>query len=108
VAWTDPEVMQSYAALVEDRSACDALVTTILDERARTLTMLEQLYQGPLSVRRPNVHAAIVARTPSLRVLHQRQIALLRQHRHSPDDDALLDELLLTVNALAMGLGGTG
>jgi phosphoenolpyruvate carboxylase len=108
VAWTDPDVMQRYAALVEDRPACDALVTTILDERARTIAMLEQLYQGPLAVRRPNVHAAVVARTPNLRVLHQRQIALLRQHRQNPDDGALLDELLLTVNALAMGLGGTG
>ena len=54
------------------------------------------------------MHAAVEARAPSLRALHARQIELLRRHRAQPTNDVALDEILLTVNALAMGLGGTG
>jgi phosphoenolpyruvate carboxylase len=108
VAWTDPEVMRQYCALVTDRALSDELLGVVLEERARTMAMLERLYQGSLAERRPGVHAAVVARTPALRVLHARQIELLRRHRRSTTDEALLNELLLTVNALAMGLGGTG
>jgi phosphoenolpyruvate carboxylase len=54
-----------------------------------------------------------VRRDP-LRVLHRQQIALLREWRgmrQRGDDDgaaALLPGLLLTVNAIASGLGATG
>jgi phosphoenolpyruvate carboxylase len=108
IAWTDPDVMRRYAALVEDTTLGTVLLDVVLEERARTLAMLEVLYQGPLETRRPGVHAAVAARAPALRLLHERQIALLRQHRREPANDVVLDELLLTVNALAMGLGGTG
>jgi phosphoenolpyruvate carboxylase len=101
-------LMRGYAALVDDATLREDVLATILDERARALAMLETLYQGPLASRRPAVHAAVEARTPSLRLLHARQIELLRRHRRNPGNDALVDELLLTVNALAMGLGGTG
>jgi phosphoenolpyruvate carboxylase len=108
IAWSDPDVMRRYASLVEDPQLGGALLDAILAERARTETALEALYQGPLSVRRPAVHAAVEARRPALRLLHERQIALLRRHRADPTNEVVLDELLLTVNALAMGLGGTG
>ena len=53
-------------------------------------------------------------RREPLRVLHRQQIALLREWRplrRRGDDDgaaALLPALLLTVNAIASGLGATG
>jgi phosphoenolpyruvate carboxylase len=108
IAWSDPDVMRRYTALVGDTEAGQALLDVVLAERTRTEAALESLYQGPLSVRRPAVHAAIEARGPALRLLHERQIELLRHHRREPTNEVVLDELLLTVNALAMGLGGTG
>lgn len=74
--------------------------------------MLERLYDGPLAERRPNIFSMIEARNPGLRLLHRQQIALLREWRglraRGEDDGALLPRLLLTINAIANGLGSTG
>lgn len=69
---------------------------------------------GPLDERRPNVHGLLQMRWEGLRVLHRQQLALLRAWRElrqqdaSSAADALLPHLLLTINALASGLGSTG
>jgi phosphoenolpyruvate carboxylase len=53
-------------------------------------------------------------REAPLRVLHQQQIALLREWRghltagHAAEADALLPKLLLSINAIASGLRTTG
>lgn len=53
-------------------------------------------------------------RSEALRVLHRQQITLLRQWRalrrrgEVAEAEALLPHLLLTVNAIASGLGTTG
>jgi phosphoenolpyruvate carboxylase len=53
-------------------------------------------------------------RRDGLRVLHRQQLTLLRQWRNlrqtgaASEADAMLPHLLLTVNALASGLGSTG
>jgi len=109
VAWADPAWMARYASLVGDDAVRDGVLDIVRREHALTIAKLEVLYDGPLAERRPDVHTAITARRPLLDLLHERQIQLLRRAR-APDasDPALLDELLLTVNALAMGLGGTG
>ena len=76
--------------------------------------MLEQIYGGTLAERRPNIDGSLRVRRQPLRVLHRQQIALLREWRgmrQRGDDDgaaALLPGLLLTVNAIASGLGATG
>ena len=76
--------------------------------------MLEQVYGGTLAERRPNIHGMVQMRREALRVLHRQQIALLRQWRgmrqRNDDEEAatLLPQLLLTVNAIASGLGATG
>jgi phosphoenolpyruvate carboxylase len=106
IAWTCPDTMARYAALSTDATHAPALLRAILDEHARTYRMLEALYGGPLAERRPLVHADVSARREALAVLHARQIALLARYRGGEPE--LLSELLLTVNSLAMGLGGTG
>ncbi|MBX3248580.1 MAG: phosphoenolpyruvate carboxylase [Myxococcales bacterium] len=112
VAWASPDVMRRYASLVRDPALREPLLGAILDEHARTHRMLERLYGGPLAERRPGVHAAVSAREAPLATLHERQVQLLERYRaaRASGDEApeLLTELLLTVNALAMGLGGTG
>jgi len=72
------------------------------------MAMLEEIYGGPLRIRRPNISRILELRAPVLRPLHERQVELIRQWRADPDDGALLGDLLLTVNAIAGGLGSTG
>jgi phosphoenolpyruvate carboxylase len=112
VTTADPEVMGWYAGLVADVAVRETLLGRILAEYERTRQMLELVYGAPLAERRPNVEAMVRARAQGLRVLHRRQIALLRdwrsgQARGDAADD-VLPRLLLTINAIADGLGSTG
>jgi phosphoenolpyruvate carboxylase len=106
--------MNQYAMLVEDAALRDQFLALITQELERTSRTLEQLYGGALAERRPNIDASLRVRREPLRVLHRQQIALLREWRAlrlRGDDDgaaALLPGLLLTVNAIASGLGATG
>jgi phosphoenolpyruvate carboxylase len=114
IAAADPDVMNEYAMLVEDRALRDQLLARITEEFERTSRMLEQIYVGTLAERRPNIDASLRVRRQPLRVLHRQQIALLREWRgmrQAGDEEgaaALLPGLLLTVNAIAGGLGATG
>jgi phosphoenolpyruvate carboxylase len=114
IAAVDLEIVQEYAALVPDTALREQFLSRILEEFSRTQQMVEALYGGPLAQRRPNVHALMQTRREGLRVLHRQQLALLRQWRDlrqanaTSEADALLPHLLLTVNALASGLGSTG
>jgi phosphoenolpyruvate carboxylase len=114
VAAVDLEIVQEYAALVTDDALRERFLSRILDEYTRTRQMVETLYGGPLAERRPNVHGMMQTRRDGLRVLHRQQLALLRQWRNmqereaTAEADAMLPHLLLTVNALASGLGSTG
>lgn len=110
----DEEMMAAYADLVEDAAIRVHILGMIQAEFARTRRMLELIYAGPLAIRRPNIHGMMSLRRTGLRVLHQQQIELLRtwrQLRQAGDAagaEALLPRLLLTVNAIASGLGSTG
>jgi phosphoenolpyruvate carboxylase len=114
IATADIDIMSRYASLVRDDSLRERIFSLIREEYLRTRRMLEQLYDGPLSERRPDMHRTIGLRQWGLRVLHHQQIALLRQWRHckengdEPAAKPLLTQLLLTVNAIASGLGTTG
>ncbi|NWG22484.1 MAG: phosphoenolpyruvate carboxylase [Chloroflexi bacterium] len=113
IAIADPEVMGRYADLVEDPILRTAMLQRIRAEYERTERMLEPVYGAPLAVRRPNVHVMVQARSAGLRVLHRQQIALLRRWRGSAANDradaaTLVPQLLLTINAIAGGLGATG
>lgn len=114
VAATDPEVMGEYAMLVEDAGLREEILGKIAEEFQRTRCMLEQVYGGSLAERRPNINGMVSLRSEALRVLHRQQITLLRQWRALrrrgavEEAEALLPHLLLTVNAIASGLGTTG
>jgi phosphoenolpyruvate carboxylase len=114
VAASDPEIMEAYMALVDDAAVRDRMRTFITDELERTTGMLERIYGGTLAERRPNIHLSLQMRKDPLRVLHRQQISLLREWRplraqgDTAGAAALLPPLLLTVNAIASGLGATG
>jgi phosphoenolpyruvate carboxylase len=114
IAAADLEVMGAYAALVEDDACRVDVFERIAREFERTSQMLERVYRGTLAERRPNIHATVQMRKVPLRILHDRQIGLLREWRSATRAGdlaaaaALLPPLLLTVNAIAGGLGATG
>jgi phosphoenolpyruvate carboxylase len=114
LAAADRVVMNEYAALIDDSTLRDRFMDEIVGEFERTSRMLELVYGGTLAARRPNIDASLGVRREPLRVLHRQQVALLREWRglkrnaHDASAAALLPDLLLTVNAIASGLGATG
>ncbi|WP_224984258.1 phosphoenolpyruvate carboxylase [Geomonas agri] len=114
VASANLGIMSNYAELVRDAAIREPIFVTIADEYRRTMRMLEEIYGGSLAERRAAVHSSLARREDALKVLHERQIALLRQwrqdavRRDSAMSGGLLFRLLETVNAIAAGLGTTG
>jgi len=114
IASVDPWIMQQYASLVEDDLLRDNLLGMITAEYLRTMRLLELLYGGPLKEKLFNVFRFIETRQEGLGMLHRLQIDLLRNWRqltasgNQEQADALLPELLLTVNAISGGLRSTG
>ena len=110
----DPELMKAYAALVPDEALRERFLSKIIDEWELTRRMLEKLRGAALTERRPRMLKTLQLRAEALRVLHRQQIGLLRDwrgHLDAGDDagaNALLPELLLSINAIASGLRTTG
>lgn len=114
LAATDLEIMRAYAGMVEDVDLRNRCMGKIEAELALTSRMVETIYGGPLAQRRPNVQRMMNLRASGLRVLHKQQIGLLTMWRSyhrmqaTSEADNLIPQLLLTVNAIASGLGTTG
>jgi len=114
IASSDLEVMQAYAALVEDPALRERFMTIIVDEWNLTREMLEKLRGVPMAERRPRMLKTLQRRAEALRVLHLQEIHLLKKWRtlRSAGDEAeaekMLPDLLLSINAIASGLRTTG
>ncbi|WP_205686613.1 phosphoenolpyruvate carboxylase [Chromatocurvus halotolerans] len=107
-------VMREYAGLVDDAGQGSRILAQIEQEYARTGAMLETVYGAPLAQARPRIHSIIRRRTEALAPLHRHQVGLLahwrelRREGRNAEAEALLPQLLLSVNAIAAGLGVTG
>lgn len=114
IATADLAIMRRYASLVEDRGIRDGFMAVIEEEFERTRDALHEVYGGPLPDTRPRIHQTLELRRPALGMLHERQVGLLADWRKAKAaEDAetarvLEGRLLLTVNAIAAGLGATG
>jgi phosphoenolpyruvate carboxylase len=114
LASADPELMDLYAGLVEDEELRGRFQSRIREEWENTHRALEQLRGKSLQNSRPRMLKTLKLRSEALRVLHQQQVGLLREWRdrilsgNGTDADALLPELLLSINAIASGLRTTG
>jgi phosphoenolpyruvate carboxylase len=114
LAGTDLTIMRAYSMMVEDESLRGACMDKIEKERERTRLIVERIYGGTLGERRPNIERMMNLRAYGLRILHQQQIDLLKMWRSymrlndNDSADKLIPQLLLTVNAIASGLGTTG
>ena len=112
---SDADIMARYAGLVENRESGERLLKQILAEHEDTRLMLEAVYGGALAKVRPRVHRSLQRRKAALAPLHAHQIKLLRRWRAAQAagekgeaSDRLLMQVLLSVNAIASGLGATG
>lgn len=108
------EIMQDYATLVPDPALRDRFMAIILAEHNRTRLLLEELFNSSFAKRRPRLAYTLAIREAPLRVLHAQQIALLKTWRakvaagETEASEAMLPDLLLSINALASGLRTTG
>jgi phosphoenolpyruvate carboxylase len=114
IASTDPDLMRAYADLVEDVALRERFMTLILGEWNLTKSMLEKLRGRPMAERRPRMLKTLQLRAEALRVLHLQEIAMLRRWRalravgDEKAAEAMLPDLLLSINAIASGLRTTG
>ncbi len=108
------DLMSDYAGLVEDPILREEFLSWIVEEFDLTKSLLAELFEGEMQDRRPRMAKTLHIREAPLHVLHQQQIALLREWRghlaeeRTTEADALLPKLLLSINAIASGLRTTG
>jgi len=115
VLQADREIMHVYAGLVESAALRDRYLRDIDAEFELIGTFLRRLFKEPLAERRPMQSAAMSLRQEPLAALHRQQVGLLREWRTAQTLDAdgetakmLLNELFLSVNAIAGGIRTTG
>ncbi len=103
----DTEIMQAYAELVEDENIRKTFLDMILEEYDRTKTILDKLVPQANNNNESELQSI---RFKFLEPLHKNQVELLRQWRNREPEkkSRMLPELLLSVNAIACGLGVTG
>ena len=106
--------MRRYASLVPDTEVRDRFLGIILAEFQRTRAVLSDLFGGSFEERRPRMAFTLAIREQPLTVLHDQQIELLKVWRGkvaSGDHEAaeaIIPDLLVSVNAVASGLRTTG
>ncbi|WP_159516976.1 phosphoenolpyruvate carboxylase [Sunxiuqinia indica] len=113
IAATDEQIMNKYAALVEDEAIRERMMTKIRKEFDLTKAMLADMLQKPFKERRKNHYYSTILRAEAMNNLHDAQIDLLKKWRSSrkeqtKDESEHLFVLLQCVNAIANALGTTG
>jgi len=103
----DAEIMKAYASLVTDASLRERFLNMILSEHQKTRELLNQAMESTLEKRRPRFYRTLHARDRDLKLLHERQIELLKSWRRDQKPEQLT-ELLVVVNAIASGQRTTG
>lgn len=106
--------MRDYAGLVEDTAVRDRFLNMVLAEYDTTRAIINELFKGTFEERRPRLAYTLNIREEPLKVLHQQQVALLKEWRgliaaeKHEAADAMVTDLLISINAIASGLRTTG
>ncbi len=113
LASTDEEIMKLYAGLVEDETVRNKILTILLTELEKTRKIMQELLGRPMEERRKNHFYSTALRAEALDILHKRQVKQLREWRNSQlnnpaEKEELLNQLLISVNAIANAMGTTG
>jgi phosphoenolpyruvate carboxylase len=107
-------IMKDYAMLVADEELRDRFMSRILGELERTRSLIEDLFESSFTTRRPRFAYTLDIREEALAVLHRQQIALIADWRgrinsgQADAAEAMLPDLMISINALASGLRTTG
>ncbi len=106
--------MRAYAGLVTREEVRESFLATILAEYHRTQDVLAEMFMGTFEERRPRLAFTLGIREQPLSVLHRQQVALLKawrglvaEERHE-EAEAMIPDLLVSINAVASGLRTTG
>lgn len=102
-----PKIYSLYAELVEDKNLKKRILSFIDEEYNKTKEVLFELRGKSIEEARPTLFETLQLREASLEILHLKQIEYLIEWRKSKDE-SVLEELLVTVNAIASGLRTTG
>jgi len=100
--------------LVQEETIRDRFLGAILTEFEATRSIIDELFSGTFEVRRPRLAYTLSIREEPLKVLHLQQIALVREWRkllatgENDAADAMVSDLLISINAIASGLRTTG
>ncbi|HLO58867.1 MAG TPA: phosphoenolpyruvate carboxylase [Bacteroidales bacterium] len=114
LAATDEEIMALYSSLVENENCRTVILTMITDELFKLREMMGMIIQRPLEVRRTNHYYSTLFRSEPLVYLHRYQVMLLRKWRslklagEKEKGEAVLLEILKSINAIANAIGNTG
>jgi phosphoenolpyruvate carboxylase len=107
-------MMKLYGAMVTDKKLRTQFLGRILAEHSLTRKMLNELSDSKLTEGRPRLLKVIMLREAAIDLLHEQQVALLKDWRKKLADgerkeaDALMPQMLLSLNAIAAGLQATG
>lgn len=107
-------LMRAYGELVHDDRIREHFLGIVLTEYEVTRGLIDELFQGTFEERRPRLAYTLNIREEPLKVLHHQQIALLREWRglaaagQTEAADAMVSDLLISINAIASGLRTTG
>ena len=115
LAQVDIGIAEKYAHLVENRSAGEQIFNLIREEYELSVDMVRQVtQQTEIAARFPSFRYHLDQRGGFLDALSTEQVELIRAFRQSrdADQDAQIDDsklaLLLSISAIATGIGWTG
>jgi phosphoenolpyruvate carboxylase len=113
LASTDEEIMKKYADLVENPDVRNTILNLLLNELEKTRRLMRELLGRPMHERRKNHYHSTALRAEALDILHKNQIENLKRWRGSngknqDEKNELLNQLLISVNAIANAMGTTG
>jgi phosphoenolpyruvate carboxylase len=113
MASADLPIMKDYAALVTEKEIRERIFNIISEEFQRTQEQLRKVFGGSLEERRPRMGKTLQLRARALALLHEQQIATIKEWRAARTEnptkaDELLPRVLLSINAIASGLRTTG
>lgn len=113
LASTDEKIMTLYASLVENAEVRNAILPKILNELRKTRQLLEEILKKPMAERRKNHYYSTTLRAEALDILHKNQVSNLKRWRQqnkvsTGEQEKILNELLISVNAISNAMGTTG